>query len=87
MRESTPRSSVLTRIYRAIEWFGRTVFARSDRRARHHGWQVLETGRLNRSYRDPRFARFARCGWCEGAGCDVCDGTGRIVRGTVRTGR
>lgn len=87
MRESTPRSSALTRIHRAIEWFGRTVFVGSDRRAHRHGWQVLETGRLNRSYRDPRFAQFVRCGWCEGAGCDVCDGTGRVVRGSVRSGR
>jgi hypothetical protein len=87
MRESTPSSSVLTRIYRAIEWTGRTLFARSDLRARDRGWQVLETGRLNRHYRDPRFAQFARCGWCEGRGCDTCDWTGRLVRGTVRIGR
>jgi hypothetical protein len=87
MRENTPRSSVLTRLYDAIEWFGRTVFAGSDRRARDRGWQVLETGRLNRFYRDPRFAQFVRCGWCEGAGCDDCEWTGRVVRGSVRSGR
>ncbi len=87
MRESTPRSSVLTRIYQSIEWFGATVFAGSDRRARDHGWQVVETGRLNRLYRDPRFAQFVRCAWCEGAGCDSCAGTGRVVRGSVRSGR
>lgn len=87
MHERTPRSSVLTRLYQAIEWFGRTVFARSDRRARDQGWQVLETGHLSRSYRDPRFAQFVRCAWCEGVGCDVCDGTGRVVRGSVRSER
>lgn len=87
MRESTPRSSVLTRLYRAVEWLGRTVFARSDRRARQRGWQVLETGRLNRNYRDPRFAQFVRCAWCEGVGCDQCEGTGRVVRGSVRSAR
>jgi hypothetical protein len=84
MRERTPRSSVLTRLYRAVEWFGRTVFARSDTRARQRGWEVLETGRLNRFYRDPRFDQLVRCCWCEGIGCDQCEGTGRVVRGTSR---
>lgn len=84
MRESTPRSSVLTRLWEAIEWFGRTVFAGSDSRARRRGWEVVESGRLNRSYRDPRFARLVPCSWCEGTGCGYCGGTGRIDRGAAR---
>jgi hypothetical protein len=87
MRERTPRSSVLTRLYRAVEWFGRTVFARSDTRARQRGWEVVETGRLNRHYRDPRFDRLVCCAWCDGVGCPECCWTGRIVRSDCRSER
>jgi hypothetical protein len=87
MRERTPGSSVGTRIAAAAERFGRLLFARSDRRARRREWQVIPTGRTSRSYRDPRFARFAVCTACPGAGCDRCGGTGRVVRGESRTVR
>jgi hypothetical protein len=80
VKKPTPRSSVLTRISQALEQFGRFLFARSDRRAHGHGWQVTPTGRLSRSYRDPRFARFAICPACPGAGCERCGGTGRVER-------
>jgi hypothetical protein len=87
MRESTPRSSVLTRLYQAVEWFGRTVFAPSDTRARKRGWEVLETGRLNRHYRDPRFDQLVRCAWCEGCGCPECGWTGRVERSECQSVR
>jgi hypothetical protein len=87
MRESTPRSSVRTRLTEAIERIGRVWFAGSDHRARRRGWEVWETGRLNRSYRDPRFDRLIPCVWCDGQGCPECDWTGRIERQPSRSRR
>lgn len=80
MRKRTPRSSVRTRVSEAAERIGRVWFQRSDSRARRRGWEVWETGRLNRSYRDPRFDRLIPCVWCEGQGCPECDWTGRVER-------
>jgi hypothetical protein len=59
MRESTPRSTALTRLGRAVERAAAILFARSDDRARAAGWQVSTTGRWNTSrvYRDPRYDR------------------------------
>jgi hypothetical protein len=87
MSKRTPRSSVGTRLSEAIARIGRVWFHRSDTRARRRGWEVLETGRLNRSYRDPRFDRLLPCAWCEGCGCPECGWTGRVVRTEVRIGR
>ena len=86
MRESTPRASVLTRIWPLSQRLVRTAFAASDERAQERGWEVLETGRWSRSYRDPRFDRFRECAECAGDGCGPCDGTGRVARepGRVR---
>lgn len=67
--------------------FGEWAFAASDARARREGLQVaIERGGLARSYRDPRYARFARCSDCGGSGrtepggvCPPCEGTGRVT--------
>jgi hypothetical protein len=80
MRESTPRSSTLTRIARTVEATARVLFARSDTRARSAGWDVTVTGRwgTSRTYHDPRYDRLARCPACAGTGCPRCHDTGRI---------
>ena len=59
MRESTPRSSALTRLGHALERAAALLFARSDARARASGWQVTTAGRwsTSRVYRDPRYDR------------------------------
>jgi hypothetical protein len=87
MRESTPRSSTLTRIARTAEAIARALFARSDTRARSAGWDVTVTGRWGtaRTYHDPRYDRLAGCPGCGGAGCPRCHHTGRIVRDPART--
>jgi hypothetical protein len=89
MRESTPRSSALTRLGRIIEHAAAILFARSDTRARAAGWDVTATGRCrtSRVYHDPRYDRLARCPGCAGAGCDRCAGTGRIVLDPARSRR
>jgi hypothetical protein len=82
MRESTPRSSALTRLCRTIERAAAILFARSDARARAAGWDVTATGRCrtSRVYHDPRYDRLAGCPRCAGTGCPSCAGTGRITR-------
>lgn len=91
MRNLTLPASTLTRIAAAVERFGEMLFRRSDARARASGWDVTVTGRLSRSYRDPRFDRLASCSWCTGRGtspaggdCARCHGTGRIVHDPSR---
>lgn len=82
MNDPTLRTSLNTRISTAVTGFAAMLFRRSDARARARGWDVTVGGRYGtgRSYRDPRFDRFAVCGRCAGQGCDRCGGTGRIVR-------
>jgi hypothetical protein len=80
MGERTPRASVMTRIWQVVEQAGRIAFSASDERARARGWDVRETGRWSRSYRDPRFDRYGPCPRCTGADCGRCAGTGRVER-------
>ena len=87
MGESTPSRSGLTRICQVVQRLGRRAFRASDARARGRGWEVTETGSWSRSYRDPRFDRFAVCGACAGGGCGACGGTGRVDRSTTRSAR
>jgi hypothetical protein len=82
MGESTPRSSALTRLGRAVERAAAALFARSDARATASGWEVRTAGRwsTSRVYHDPRYDRVAVCPSCAGDGCPRCAGTGRITR-------
>lgn len=65
---------------------GKRIFAATDTRARHHGWEITATqAGLGRRYRDPRFDTLAPCCRCQGRGanpsgsaCQTCNGTGRI---------
>ena len=79
-------------ITRRLRTLGDRLFLASDREATAQGW---ETHRIRfgfgRSYRDPRWARFVRCGACAGTGipattgqlrCVACHGTGRLDRST-----
>jgi len=68
---------------------GASLHAAADAGARRRGWTVTPSASgLSRSYRDPRFDRFARCPACAGKGRDAstgtaclpCDGSGRVVR-------
>jgi hypothetical protein len=91
MRESTPRSSGLTRLARAAERVALVLFARSDARAHASGWDVTVSGRwgTSRTYHDPRYDRLAACPSCggRGDGCGRCSGTGRIVLDPARSSR
>ena len=91
MRESTPRSSALTRLARTAERIAQLLFARSDARAHESGWDVAVTRRwgTSRTYHDPRYDRLAGCPSCggRGDGCRRCGGTGRIVLDPVRSSR
>ena len=94
--ESRRRRQVsFSRLRRWVLWVGERLFAESDEQARRRGWQVtVGRGGLARSYRDPRFDRFARCPRCEGGGweddayrkCRLCSGDGRVVRAGVPDG-
>jgi hypothetical protein len=87
MGERTPLTSILTRIFTTTNRLGGALFARSDERARDHGWEVRRSrSGLHRSYRDPRFDQVHRCPRCAGRGttsrgaeCGRCYGTGRIL--------
>ncbi len=66
---------------------GTWLFARDDRAALAHGWQITERhAGLGRRYRDPRFDTLLRCRDCGGDGardgdpCQHCRGTGRVTR-------
>jgi hypothetical protein len=91
MRESTPRSSALTRLAHTVERVARALFARPDRQAQALGWDVTVSGRwgTSRTYHDPRYDRLASCPRCggRGEGCGRCHGTGRIVLEPARTER
>jgi hypothetical protein len=76
-----------------VEQAGNRLFARDDRTARDHGWQIIPlNGGLARRYRDPRFDALGECPECEGGGyvggecCGSCKATGRVERELPRAG-
>lgn len=94
-KQSRHARQVLPVLRRWLARVGEGLFGEADAEARRRRWQVtVERGGLARSYRDPRFDRFARCPRCRGGGweedsyrkCTVCSGGGRVVRGDVVEG-
>jgi hypothetical protein len=91
--ENNPRGPADSWLARLIQATGGRLFAKHDKEAAEHGWQIICRQRgLGRSYRDPGFDMLIPCPRCDGDGaagaapCRPCGGTGRTTRAALCQG-